>query len=156
LKRDGTVAIWGSVPENKGFVEPPGWLADVVAITAGRSQTLALRRDGTVVGWGGNRYGQATGVPTTNSPGDNVTVGQVTLNGKVLDGVVAVAASTEYGLVLNRDGTVVAWGGMYDGSVPVTVPAGLKDVVAISAGPTFCLALTTNAAVAAKFVSSGK
>jgi hypothetical protein len=34
---------------------------------------------------------------------------------------------------------------------PATVPAGLSNVVAIAAGESFCLAITTNRSVAERF-----
>lgn len=40
----------------------PAGLTNVIAIAAGWSHSLALRRDGTVIGWGDNTYGQ-TNVP---------------------------------------------------------------------------------------------
>jgi hypothetical protein len=71
---------------------------------------------------------------------------------------------------LKSDGKVVRWSGdpvvddffanevltTDDGSgggkpYPATVPDGLRDVVAIAAGDNFCLAITTNNAVAEKF-----
>ncbi|HXJ61849.1 MAG TPA: chitobiase/beta-hexosaminidase C-terminal domain-containing protein, partial [Verrucomicrobiae bacterium] len=46
LKADGTVVSWGYLDQTS----IPPWLANVVEITAGNNYTLALRRDGTVVG----------------------------------------------------------------------------------------------------------
>jgi len=37
-----------------------------IAISTGRSHSLALRSDGTIVGWGYNSYGQATPPPGNN------------------------------------------------------------------------------------------
>jgi hypothetical protein len=72
-----------------------------------------LRADGTVVGWGDNRYGQ------TDSPAG-------------LSGVVAVASGAYHNLALKADGTVVAWGD--DSYSQTNVPAGLTNVVAVAAG----------------------
>ena len=56
-----------SHPCTSGFVTISGTvLTDVVAVAAGNCHGLALRSDGTVVGWGLNKYGEATGTP---SPG---------------------------------------------------------------------------------------
>ena len=38
----------------------PAGLSGVTAIAAGELHSLALKNDGTVVAWGGNRCGQAT------------------------------------------------------------------------------------------------
>ena len=64
---------------------------DVQAATGGASHSLALKIDGTVVGWGYNSDGQAT-----------VPVG--------LSNVVAVSPGGYHSVVLKDDGTVVAWG----------------------------------------------
>lgn len=150
IKRDGTVAAWG----NEAYV--PIGLRNVVAIAVGDYHSLALRSDGTIYGWGVNGAGQATGIPTSESPYEDS--GPVEIGGKIMDNVVAIAASREFGIVgmenryslaLRKDGHVVAWGRI-DGK-PVTVPAELSDVVAIAAGQGFCLAITTNKSVAARF-----
>jgi hypothetical protein len=64
----------------------PGGLANVVAIAAGRYQSLALKADGTTLGWGDNTYG------LTNTP-----VGLVN--------VIAIAGSGYHDLALQGDGT---------------------------------------------------
>jgi alpha-tubulin suppressor-like RCC1 family protein len=115
---------------------------------------LALKRDGTVVGWGSNKVGESTGTATTNSPNgvDFFSAGQVVISGQVLSNVMSIAAGTGYSLALKKDGTVVAWGRMVNDLYPVTVPEGLSDVVAIAAGAEdFCLAITTNRVVADRF-----
>ena len=53
----------------------------------------------------------------------------------------AISASTYYNLALKSDGKVIAWG---DKRFYREVPLGLSNVVAISAGEGFCLAITTN------------
>ena len=136
LKKDGTVVAWGG-ETIYGDATPPKGLSNVVAVAAGYNHSLALRKDGTVCGWGFNGGGQATGVPTISDT--HITNGTVTLEGEVLSNVVAIAASTEYSLALKRDGTVVGWG-----RVCPKIPSGLTNVIAISAGESFCLAITTN------------
>lgn len=148
LTSDGTVVGWGR--------PSPHGLSNVTAIATSEFHSLALLRDGTVYGWGDNDFGEATGTPTKAKP--RYANGLVTLSGQVLSDVVAIAAGSEHGwfgtfcrysLALKRDGTVVAWGVM--NGKPVTVPEGLSNVVAIAAGHNFCLAVTTNAAVAERF-----
>lgn len=148
LKKDSTVGIWGGESTDKEATPPTG-LSNVIAIAAGSSHSLAVKNDGTVIGWGFNDVGQATGVPTTNSP--NVSAGQVTLEGQVLSNVVSVAANRGYSMALKQDGTVIAWGRMANNQYPATIPVGLSNVVAIAAGENYCLAITTNSAVAEKF-----
>ena len=125
-------------------------LSNVVAVAAGEGFAisggawfnLALKSDGTVFGWGCNVAGEATGVSTKEAP--YIGSGLVTLNGHVLSNVVAVAAG-RCGLALERDGTVVTWGGGPRDSL--SPPSGLSNVVAIAAGQDFCLAVTTNTPV---------
>ena len=125
-------------------------LSNVVSIAVGTwftgaRHTLALKRDGTVFGWGNDLGGNVTGVETTN----NVNRGPVVVNGEMLSNVVAIAATSTCSFALKKDGTVVEWGfSPYHSLEP---PAGLSNVVAIAAGNDFCLAITTNAAVAEKF-----
>ena len=70
LRSDGTVVAWGAGLINDGGANPPynNWgqsiipdgLGNVVAIAAGYYHSLALCRDGTVVGWGYNWDGRTT------------------------------------------------------------------------------------------------
>lgn len=137
LKRDGTVVEfdWSIGDVHSHIVEG---LSNVVAIAAGPTHNLALKKDGTVYGWGFNRHGEV-----------NPPFG--------LSNVVAIAASGSsfpangYSLALRSDGTVVSWGGFFPKGYGLTVPEGLSNVVAISAGPNYCLAITTNRAVAERF-----
>ncbi len=143
LRNDGIVTSWGGETIYKDAT-PPQDLTNVIAIAAGLNHTLALKKDGTVVGWGFNGEGQAMDVPTET--GQGITNGLVTVGGNILTNVVAIAANERYSLALKSDGTVVGWGR----SCP-KIPEGLNDVVAISAGKGFCLAITTNKAVADRF-----
>ena len=82
-------------------------------VSCGYETKLVLMRDGTVVAWGGNDYGQS-----------NVPV--------ELSGVVSVAAGPFFCIALKSDGTVVAWG--RDSGSNYAFYHGLSNVVAISAG----------------------
>lgn len=64
----------------------PADLDHVIAIAAGTVHSLALKENGTVVGWGSDYYGQ-TIMPTN------------------LNGVVAIAAGGTHSLALKSDGT---------------------------------------------------
>jgi len=151
LMRGGTVRHWGSESTYKHFTTSPAGLSNVVAVAAGAGHSLALKSDGTVVGWGDNSFGQATGVPTTNAP--NISSGHVIIGGQVLSNVTSIAAGAGYSLALKRDGAVVAWGRMVYNLYPPDPPVGLSNVIAISAGANdFCLAITTNSQVAARFL----
>jgi hypothetical protein len=60
LKGDGTVVALGCGSEsiNYGQCNVPSGLNDVIAVAAGGYHSLALKSDGTVVGWGWNLYHQ--------------------------------------------------------------------------------------------------
>ncbi|MCM2274391.1 MAG: immunoglobulin domain-containing protein [Candidatus Didemnitutus sp.] len=91
LRRDGTVAAWGSTSGS----QVPAGLTDVVAIAGGSSHSLALKSDGTVVIWGsGNSAAIAAG----------------------LKDVVAIAAARDISVALKRDGSVVVWSEMFNGA----------------------------------------
>jgi len=113
-------------PNGYATLVQPTNIGNVTAIAAGASHTLALRKDGTVIAWGNNLYGQ------TNIPAG-------------LTNIIAIAAGNNHCLALKSDGTAVAWGdyGYGQGGVP----AGLSNVVAIASGPTYNLALNSDGTV---------
>ena len=142
LKRDGTVVGWGNV------TVPPG-LSNIMAISASAQHSLVLQSNGTVLAWGSDDYGQST-VPAglTNVVGIAAgswhslalhNNGTVTGWGRNDEGqrstyitdAVAISAGHIFSLALLRDGTVYRWGFPYYGEL--VVPAGLNNVVAISA-----------------------
>jgi len=104
---------------------------------------LALRSDGTVVGWGWNRYGQASGA---TSAGADSAAGAVILDGHVLSNIKAIAASGNYSLALDSSGMLVGWGAD-DRGRPLNPPEGLSNVIAIAAGWNHGLALKQDGTV---------
>jgi len=137
LTQNGTVIElrWSSGPMPAKAKVIDG-LKDIIAISAGAVHNLAIKRDRSIVAWGFNGNGEL------NAP-------------RNLTNVVAIAASgtgfpaAGFSLALNSSGQVIAWGRM--NGLPVTVPEGLSNIVAIAAGRNYCLAITTNAAVAERF-----
>ncbi|EFU42333.1 Fibronectin type III domain protein [Paenibacillus vortex V453] len=95
-------------------------------IAGGDDHSLAVKSDGTVVGWGDNGFGQ-TNVPTE------------------LNGVKAIAAGDNFSLALKSDGTVVGWGYNYFGQT--NVPTGLSGLEAIAAGWGHSLGLKSDGTV---------
>jgi alpha-tubulin suppressor-like RCC1 family protein len=120
----GTVVSWGY--NCCGQATVPEGLTNVVAVSAGEgNHSLALREDGTLVGWG--------------------SLGAVESN------VTAIAAGEAHNLALKADGTVLAWGNYFvtgGGSMPAFVPAGLSNVIAIAAGAEHDLALKADGTIA--------
>ena len=105
---------WGTMAVSSGDFAG----SDFVSIASGRYHNLALRQDGSIVGFGRNDYGQA--VPPD---GNDFT---------------AVAAGGWHGLALCSDGSIVGWGGNDYGQA--TPPEG-NDLKAIAAGGSQSLAL---------------
>ena len=56
LKEDGTVTVWGAY--TKGEEKIPEFPSKVVEIEGGRYHFIARCEDGSIVGWGSNRYNQ--------------------------------------------------------------------------------------------------
>ena len=108
LREDGVVGAWGNGAS--AVTNVPGVLtnsntAKVVGLAAGENWNVAVRTNGSVVGWGDNTYGQG------NTP--------------VLSSAVGVAANNYNGVALNGDGTVVAWGNNTFGGT--TIPGELTN-----------------------------
>lgn len=115
----GNVFGWG------GY-SAPTHLTGIVMVATASQHGLAVKTDGTVLGWGGTGYGEQT-----------PPIG--------LTDVVAVAAYPYLSLALKRDGTVVGWG--YQGAGETTPPISLHNAVAISAGGAYGLALRNDGTV---------
>ena len=125
-KNDGTVWSWGNntysqlgvvtEPDETDVYEPLGsghdyqpsevpllinGLSDVVDIRTGNIKGFALKRDGTVWTWGGDR---STYI---------IDIIQV----EVISNITAIVAGTYHILAMNSDGTVWAWGDNYHGQL---------------------------------------
>lgn len=127
LKSDGTVWAWGGneygqngVPGGLTFgdgtattyrhtpVQVQG-LDSVVAISAGRWHSLALKSDGSVWAWGNNSSGELGdgSITTRFTPVQVTNLGSVT----------AIAAGSSHTLAVKSDGTVWTWGHNYSGQL---------------------------------------
>jgi alpha-tubulin suppressor-like RCC1 family protein len=109
--------------------------ADVVAVAAGAEHGLALRRDGSVMGWGSNGSGQlALGKSNRGANPTPVAIPGVTR-------ATAIAAYGNASFALLDDGTVVGWGESLwrsgaravSSETPIAVP-GIAGATAIRAG----------------------
>ncbi len=161
VRTDGSVRAWGTntygelgdgtITNRLSPVAVSG-LTSVSRVAAGGGFSLALRSNGTVWAWGysdDGRLGIASG-------GHRRTPVQI----PTLSNIVAISAGSGHGLALRSNGTVWAWGNNVYGqlgtdnnltlstAVPIQVP-GLSNVVAISAGLNFSIALLSNGTVRA-------
>jgi alpha-tubulin suppressor-like RCC1 family protein len=174
LDMNGTVRVWGlefsgqfgngtNVGSSGIPLLVPG-LSNIIAISANQNYSLALRADGTVWAWGDCLTGElGNGVSGPFCEGDVPT--QVL----GLPHIIAIAAGGYHALALAEDGSVYAWGnnqfgqlgdgttnpGQFgdppvpnDRSIAAIVP-GLANVIAISAGNYFSIALTQDGTVLA-------
>ncbi|MDP4161393.1 MAG: cell wall-binding repeat-containing protein, partial [Bacillota bacterium] len=182
LSSDGTVWAWGDNSEgelgnNKSELQNSpvpvqvSNLTNVIAVAAGGAHSLALKKDGTVWGWGNNEVGQGgfgksellAGGPDVYIP-DQYKKSYVPLQVQGLTNIVAIAAGADYSLALKADGTVWAWGNNAYGQLgtpsvnaqftitPVQVEDDvnghkLTDITKISAGSAFALALKKDGTV---------
>ncbi len=134
-------------------------------VAAGADFGLALKRDSTVVAWGGNANGQL-GNGADLSAGQPVASGTpvpvTSAGGGPLSGVVSVVAGEQFGLALKADGTVWGWGANRSGELgnggvaagskatQVVGPGGtgfLTNVVSLAAGLLHAVAVRSDGTV---------
>lgn len=112
----GVIHAWGY--NQFGETQVPAALADkdVIAVSGGFLNSLALTSDGKITAWGYNEGGKS------EVPGS-------------LDGVqvVALAAGIRTSYALTAEGTIIAWGEMYVGNAKVPASLTGKQVTAIAA-----------------------
>jgi alpha-tubulin suppressor-like RCC1 family protein len=146
-----------------GATNEPVNLTNVVAVSAGGYQCLALRADGTVAQWDG--WGQkiipleVTNVVRIAGGGDHALVarrdgtvwawgannfGQTTVP-VGLTNVVDVASGWHHSVALRADGTITVWGRNNYGQT--NVPPGLDNIVAVASGTEHVLALRANGTI---------
>jgi alpha-tubulin suppressor-like RCC1 family protein len=113
LRKDGIVWAWGSnaagmlgdgTTVSRHTPAPVVGLTDVVAVAAdgSDSHSLALKRDGTVWGWGYNFNGQVGDGTTVNRSAPIRVVG--------LSDVTAIATGSQRSFAVTSAGSVYAWG----------------------------------------------
>lgn len=121
IKTDGTVVLWDYSSVRAEF---PAGLSEVIAVSLGYYDRLALKADGTVVA--------ATG---SNTP---VPAG--------LTNVVGISSGYYHNLAVKSDGTVVGWSA-YTNSGEGVPPVGLSGVASVIAGTYVSYAVKTDGSV---------
>lgn len=132
LREDGTVRCCGlneggelGVGEtyyfSKKAVQVKG-LSDVISIESTRGYTLALKRDGTVWGWGDEGYHLGIGKPEKCLYASKITG---------LEDITGICAGQNITAFLKKDGTV--WYMKVDNYTPATKPVCLKGLTEITA-----------------------
>jgi hypothetical protein len=102
---------------------------DAVAVRAHTGHGIYLRRDGTVMGTGGNRFGPLS----SHGLGDKADSW-----GAIFQGAVAIATGSRHSLAIRADGSLWAWGAGF-----AIEPAKLAgNVTDVAAGDTVTLART--------------
>ena len=141
VTRDGTLfakglAHRGQYGDGK-LTATPGFVAtahDAVAVRAHTGHALHLRRDGTVMGAGGNRFGPLS----HHGLGDKAERW-----GPIFSGAVAIATGSRHSLAIRADGSLWAWGG---GFAIEPVPL-MARVSAAAAGDTATIAIAADGAL---------
>jgi hypothetical protein len=138
ITRDGTLHVQGLAHRGQygdGKLTPtPGFVAtarDAVVVKAHTGHALHLRRDGVVMGTGGNRYGPLS----THGLGDKADRW-----GPLFDSAVAIATGSRHSLALRADASLWAWGEGF----AITPTKLLDKVTAVAAGDTATIALSAD------------
>jgi hypothetical protein len=121
----------GRLTESRDFVRTAG---DAVAVRGHTGHAIHLRRDGTVMGTGGNRYGPLS----SHGLGDKADRW-----GPVFDGASAIATGSRHSAAIRADGSLWVWGEGF-----AIAPARLMERVrAVACGDTVTIALDAQGAL---------
>jgi len=117
------IIAWGRDNEGQVSNVPDG--NEFIAVAAGKWHCLALKSDGSLVGWGYDNHGECN-VPAGND-------------------YVDISAGAWHSIALKSDGSVVVWGS--DNLNQITDKPDGNDFVAIAAGDWHSLAIKTNGTI---------
>lgn len=108
VRRDGTLYVKGLAHRGQygdgKLAATPDFVAtarEAVAVKAHTGHALHLRRDGAVLGTGGNRYGPLA----SHGLGDKAVRW-----GRIFEGATAIATGSRHSLAIRADGSLWAWG----------------------------------------------
>ena len=151
VKDNGTVVAWGNNSSGQCLGSTAGGaaitntptgvtvllngteLTGVTAVAGSTNHSLALKTDGTVVGWGSNSNGNCLGTNSNGSPitTTSLTGGFVKIGGIGLTGVVKISCGQGHNIAVKSDGTVAVWGatgsGYVGGQLPVSINSNIVD-----------------------------
>ena len=141
VTRDGTLYVKGLAHRGQygdgRLIAAADFVAtarDAVAVKAHTGHAIHLRRDGVVMGTGGNRYGPLS----SHGLGDKADRW-----GPLLDRARAIATGSRHSAAIREDGTLWVWGGAF-----AIAPAKVMDgAVAVAAGDTATIARTKDGTV---------
>jgi len=117
------IIAWGRDNEGQVSNVPDG--NEFIAVAAGKWHCLALKSDGSLVGWGYDNHGECN-VPAGND-------------------YVDISAGAWHSIALKSDGSIVVWGS--DNLNQITGKPDGNDFVAIAAGDWHSLAIKTNGTI---------
>ena len=135
IGRDGRLWVLGLAHRGQygdgRLQSQPDWVStaqDIVAVRAHTGHAIALRRDGTVLGTGGNRFGPLS----RHGLGDKADRW-----GPIFEGARQIATGSRHSLAIRADGSLWAWGDGFQIEPRLIA----REVLACAAGDSATLAL---------------
>jgi len=155
IKTDGTVWQLIEIPDaNQYNLEKVSGIENCIKISSGEKHVMALTSDGSVYTWGDNTYGQL---------GDGTNENQDTPKKiQKLSNIVDISSGSHHCMALSKNGKVYTWGDNIEGQIgngryatseedrshnSVYQVKALSDVIQISAGDSWCVALKKDGTV---------
>ena len=148
LKSGGVIA-WGD--STSGATNVPMYAqSGISSISAGWWSALALTTQGTMIGWGEKYSTNSSAYQNSAKTVDGINAMVISDPKKALK-VVGIADGYHQGMCLLSDGSVHAFGASFTTSQDAQsdIPKGLSNIVAISMGRDFALALLASGTVVA-------
>ncbi len=141
VRRDGMLYVKGLAHRGQYgdglLTATPNFLAtarEAVAVKAHTGHALHLRRDGAVMGTGGNRYGPLS----SHGLGDKAERW-----GRIFEGATAIATGSRHSLAIRADGSLWVWGHGFS-IEPIRL---MEQVSEVAAGDTATIARTRDGAL---------